>query len=151
MKIYLAGAFSGWRDGVINSLQDKVVKAPYAQCHDPVSIEFYDPRNDTDQSSICSFTRDDKEGVEGSDAILCYAQQGHENIGMAWEAGIAVHAKVPLILVADIDFVFPLLAGSALRIFTSMPPTLDYFAEWAQTGDELKAAYGAYYKSGKKQ
>jgi len=134
IKIYLAGAFSGWRDNVIASLSS-------------YPIEFYDPRTDTDQSSICSFTTDDKNGVANSSAILCYAQEGHENVGLAWEAGIAVQAKVPLILVAEVDFIFPLLAGSALRIFTSIPPAMDYFAEWAKTGNELKAAYGAYYKS----
>ena len=138
LKIYLGGAFSGWRDGVISALNG-------------CNITFYDPRTDTDQSSIHTFTTDDKNGVAGSDAILCYAQQGHENLGMAWEAGIAVQAKVPIILVAETDFVFPLLAGSALRIFTDIKPALNYFGEWARTGDELKAAYFAYYRCSKKK
>jgi hypothetical protein len=136
MKIYLAGAFTGWRDDVIFSLN-------------AYDIEFYDPRKDTDQSSIQAFTGEDKEGVTGSDAVLAFDIQGHENIGMAWEVGIAVQAGVPVILVAEVDFVFPLLAGSALRIFTKMPPALNYFGTWARTGDELQAAYGALQASSK--
>lgn len=134
MKIYLAGAFSGWRDGVISALSG-------------YPIEFYDPRTDTDQSSICSFTGEDRAGVVASDVIFCYAQQGYENVGMAWEVGIALQAKIPIILVAEIDFVFPLLVGSALRVFTAMPPALNYLAEWAETGNEMKAAYSAHNKS----
>ena len=134
MRIYLAGAFSGWRDDVISALSN-------------YDITFYDPRTDTDQSSIHSFTMGDKNGVVESDAILCYAQQGHENLGMAWEIGIAVQAKVPVILVAETDFIFPLLAGSALRIFTDIRESLNYLGAWASTGNELKAAYESYYKS----
>jgi len=37
--------------------------------------------------------------------------------------------------------------GSALRVFTAMPPALNYLAEWAKTGDEIKAAYSALNKS----
>ena len=47
MKIYLAGAFSGWRDNVIKSLSG-------------CNIEFHDPRTDTEQTSICAFTIGDK-------------------------------------------------------------------------------------------
>lgn len=134
MKIYLAGAFSGWRDDVIKALKK-------------YDVEFYDPRTDTDQSSIHTFTTEDKNGVTGSDAILCFAQEGHENLGMAWEVGIAVQAKKPIILVAETSFIFPLLAGSALRIFTNMDAAIEYFQVWAKEGNELKAAYHSYYKA----
>ena len=66
LKIYLGGAFSGWRDDVIDSLPKS-------------TVEFHDPRTDTDQSSIHAFTMGDKNGVTSCDAMLAYAQEGREN------------------------------------------------------------------------
>jgi len=126
MKIYLAGAFSGWRDSVIEGAPDH---------------EYYDPRKDTDQTAICRFTLGDQEGVESCEMLFCYDEEGHENIGMSWEIGVASANRIPIILCTTKKFIFPIHAGAALRIMTDLDTALFYLNALSETHNELKAAY----------
>ncbi len=149
MRFYLAGPFVGfehdgrayndWRDYVIEQLKEKHT--------------FSDPRHN-DQSCPASFTLQDIEGVLSSDGVLHYRTPRGEDTGSSLEHGIALGASrrgpaIPIILVDEHPFPFPLLSASAKRTFTRLPEAMLYLGLLSSWDKEFEAI-NAYIEQAKK-
>lgn len=136
MKLYTAGSFvpykdyKDWRDFLIE-------KVPHHQ--------FIDPRNNN-QDSPMFFTREDLESVIKSDGLILYRTTIGEDIGSAWEHGIACGAsiigkKIPTIYIDERMFPHPILSASAKRTFTNLEGAVVYLNYLKTWDKEFEAIY----------
>ncbi|MEK7646971.1 MAG: nucleoside 2-deoxyribosyltransferase domain-containing protein [Patescibacteria group bacterium] len=137
IKVYLAGAFVpymtylDWRNYVKERLD-----------HD---IDFYDPRKDTNQTSIAHFVYEDLErGVVESDLVF-YFVTGVGDVGAAAECafGIAKGKFVVLCVNDGVRMVHPFVLGMGKRVFIGLDAGMAYLKNLAKYG--LKDEYTATY------
>ncbi len=138
IQCYLAGSFipfggcEDWRDYVeSNCLCGK--------------ISFYDPRSDTEQESIASFTSQDLKGVGSSDVIFCFMDKNAGEVGSAAECGfgLAKNRMVILCIGEDVDFPHPFMLGLARRVIIGLDAGIEYLKGLADYGieNEFAVAY----------
>ena|SRR3989344_8891943 len=136
IRCYLAGGFvpfgqyKDWRDYVKERVGDK--------------MEFYDPRIDTDQSSIATFVYQDLRGVGSCDIVFDFVT-GWGDVGETAEdqEGNSKGKLVVLCINDGVRLVHPFLFGISRRVFMGMETGIVYLLNLAEYGldNEFEAIY----------
>ncbi len=142
--IYLAGPFTGygdhedWRDYVTSQVP---------------ALRFYDPRTHSSQTSSAEFTRDDLLlGVGKARLVFVFNPKGNYHVdvvGLALEVGAAFAYRIPVVLCDENSWIFPMLSGVALRLFTSLETATIYLNHYSHSSREFDAYYATISASPK--
>lgn len=137
IKCYLAGGFVSfgkypdWRDYIKEELSDL--------------MDFYDPRTDTNQTSISTFVYEDLAGVESCDLVF-YFVTSIGDVGASIECERA-HSRNKLVVLCvkapGVTIVHPFLIGIARRFFIGIDTGVTYLKNLTELGldNEFQAIY----------
>ncbi len=138
IRCYLAGGFvpfegyPDWRDFIKERVGGK--------------MDFYDPRTDTDQSSIATFVYQDIKGVESCDMAFYFVTNSGDvgsSIECAW--GNAKNKHVVICINGGVGLVHAFLIGIARRVFIGAETGIIYLHNLAEYG--LENEFEAIYKT----